>query len=96
MTSPASKTGYDEYVHYYVAEALYILGDKGYEKLFPSSKPSERLTWSKYRETMFDYLLSQQKQDGSWPPGGIGPIYATSCSLTILQLDNAALQIYQR
>ena len=28
-------------------------------KLFPDSKPSERLTWSKYRQVIFDYLASR-------------------------------------
>jgi tRNA A-37 threonylcarbamoyl transferase component Bud32/anti-sigma factor RsiW len=96
LAKPDAKIGHDEYVHYYYAQALYALGDKGYEKLFPDSKPSEQLTWSKYRETMFDYLLSRQREDGSWDLGVLGPVYSTACCLTILQLDNATLQIYQR
>ena len=34
--------------------------------------------------------------DGSWSQGYIGPVYTTSMNLTILQLPNAALPIYQR
>ncbi|HEV3142460.1 MAG TPA: protein kinase [Gemmataceae bacterium] len=90
------RLGHDEYMHYYFAEAIYILGDKGYEKLFPESKPEERLTWSKYRAAMFDYLLSRQNADGSWNIGPLGAVYSTACCLTILQLDNAAVPAYQR
>jgi tRNA A-37 threonylcarbamoyl transferase component Bud32 len=92
---PGRWGGHDEYTHYYYAQALYILGDQGYEKLFPSSNPTERLTWSKYRDTMSGYLLKDQASDGSWKCP-LGSVYATTCYLTILQLDNGAVQIYQR
>ncbi len=87
---------YDDYTHYYFAQALYILGDKGYEKLFPGSKPAEQLTWSKYRTQMFDAIVASQQGDGSWKTGTMGEIYSTACWLTVLQLDNAAVPIYQR
>jgi hypothetical protein len=41
-------------------------------------------------------LLSEAGQDGSWTQGYIGPIYTTAINLTILQLENAVLPIYQR
>jgi hypothetical protein len=99
---PDVRIGHDEYTHYYYAQALYILGDKGYEKLFPSSKPDERLTWSKYRESLFATLLARQGEDGGWHSADsvtsrtIGPVYTTAVSLTILQLDKAMLPIYRR
>jgi hypothetical protein len=98
---PIDKTGRDsfghwEYTHYYYAQAIYTLGEEGYAKLFPDSKPAERLTWSKYRDVVFDYLASKQNPDGSWTQGYIGPVFTTSCHLTILQLDNGTLPIYQR
>jgi tRNA A-37 threonylcarbamoyl transferase component Bud32 len=93
---PARRIGHDEFTHYYYAQALYILGDGGYAKLFPGAKPEEQLTWSKYRETMFEALRALQADDGGWNIGPIGPVYATACYLTILQLDNGALGIYQR
>jgi hypothetical protein len=96
IDKPDLRIGHDEYAHYYYAQSLYIIGDKGYEKLFPGSKPAEQLTWSKYRETMFDGILSRQAGDGGWDTGPIGPAYSTACCLTILQLDNGTLQIYQR
>jgi hypothetical protein len=91
-----TRFGHDEYTHYYYAQALYMLGDDGYAKLFPQSGESERLTWSKYRKAMFDHLLRTQSADGSWNGGYIGPIFATTAYLTILQLDNGTLPIYQR
>jgi hypothetical protein len=87
---------HDEYTQYYYAQALYMLGDDGYAKLFPNSRESERLTWSKYRKTMFDHLARTQSSDGSWNGGYIGQIFATTAYLTILQLDNGTLPIYQR
>jgi hypothetical protein len=88
--------GHDEYTHYYYAQALYILGDKGYEKLFPEAKGERALSWSKYRKTMFDHIVRMQNADGSWTGGGIGTIYSSAIYLTILQLDNGTLPIYQR
>jgi hypothetical protein len=98
---PIDKSGRDsfghwEYTQYYYAQSIYMLGEKGYAKLFPDSRPDERLTWGKYRETIFDYIASRQAADGSWNLSGIGPVYSTSCCLAILQLDNNALPIYQR
>ena len=58
IVQPDAKMGSDEYLQYYYAQALYILGDTGYAKLFPGSKPAEQLTWSKYRESTFDTILS--------------------------------------
>jgi hypothetical protein len=96
----SGRTGHDEYTHYYYAQAMYVLGDDRYEKLFPQSRESERLTWSKYRKGMFEYLKGAQGSDGSWSGAGswghIGGVYATATALTILQLDKATLPIYQR
>jgi hypothetical protein len=88
--------GHDEYTHYYYAQALYILGEDGYGKLFPESREGDRLSWSRYRKAMFDHLLRSQSSDGSWNGGYIGQIFATTAYLTILQLDNGTLPIYQR
>jgi hypothetical protein len=100
-TIPIDKSGRDsfghwEYTHYYYAQAIYMLGEEGYAKLFPESKAGERLTWTKYREIIFDYLAARQSADGSWSGAGIGNVFTTACHLTILQLDNGVLPIYQR
>jgi hypothetical protein len=87
--------GHWEYTHYYYAQAIYMLGDKGYAKMFPDSKPAEQLTWTKYKDVIFDYIASRQAADGSFSQGHIGPVFTTSTLLTILQLDNGTLPIYQ-
>jgi hypothetical protein len=75
---------------------MYVLGDNGYKRLFPSD--ANPMRWSDFRTTMYGCLKSNQNQDGSWNQGnmGIGPIYVTSVNLTILQLENSTLPIYQR
>jgi hypothetical protein len=95
LNAPDVRAGHDEYAHLHYAQALYILGDKGYEKLFPGSKPVEQLTWAKYRATVFDSLLARQSDDGGWNTGPLGPVYSTICWLTVLQLDDGRLQIYR-
>jgi hypothetical protein len=100
LGSAAGRRGHDEYTHYYYAQALYILGDDGYRELFPESRPEDRLSWTKYRNATYDVLVKGQSADGSWSGTGnwgyIGPVYATSIYLTILQLENGTLPIYQR
>lgn len=93
------RIGHDEYTHYYFAQALYNLGDDGWDKMFPGSAPGERMTWSKYREAMFDNLVRLQNQDGSFPSNGgfsVGPVYSTAVYCTIMQLDRGVVPFYQR
>ncbi|MGF1581266.1 MAG: hypothetical protein ACFCD0_18025 [Gemmataceae bacterium] len=90
--------GHDEYTQYYYAQAVYILGDKGWAKLFGKDDPNP-LTWSGakgHRAKAFDAMMSMQSSDGSWNRSGIGPVYSTSLYTTIMQLDRATLPIYQR
>jgi hypothetical protein len=92
-----ARIGYhDEYTNYYLAQAIYMLGEEGYGKLFPDSKESERLTWSTYRKSTFENMQRSQQTDGSWTGGHVGPVFITAVHLTILQLDNAVLPIYQK
>jgi hypothetical protein len=88
--------GHSEYTHYYYGQVAYSLGEEGYARMFPESKADERLTWSKYKKGFFEFLKNKQNADGSWTGTPIGQVYTTSCYLTILQLDNGALPIYQR
>jgi len=93
------RIGHDEYTHYYFAQCLYVIGDKGWEKLFGPTPEADRLTWTKYRDTVGDQLVTMQNQDGSWSAGGgfsVGPVYSTSMYLCILQLDKGVLPIYQK
>jgi len=91
-----ARIGHDDYIHYYYAQARYVLGEEGYATLFPTSRPEDRLTWSRYKTEMFRHLKETQTKDGSWNGGMIGPIYATAINLTILQLENGTLPLYQR
>jgi hypothetical protein len=95
-TGGINRFGHDEYTHYYFSQAVYFLGDDGYAKMFPTSKESERLTWSKYRKESMANVKSAQNADGSWTGSHVGPVFATAVYLSILQLDNNCLPIYQR
>ncbi|MBA3916587.1 MAG: hypothetical protein H0X25_22625 [Acidobacteriales bacterium] len=91
------RIAHDEYQSYYFSQFVYVLGDDRYGAMFPNEDKSTWLTWSKYKETMYTYLLEQQdKSTGAWTSGFIGPIFTTAVNLTILQLDKAILPIYQR
>src|SRR5258708_28189094 len=82
----AGRSGHDEYMQYYYAQAMYTLGDKGYEKLFPKSNERDRLTWKKYREAMFPHLARSQNNDGSWTGGYIRPNFNPTNPLSIFAL----------
>lgn len=73
--------GHWHYAHYYYAQVQYREGGK---------------SWEKYRDQLFDKLISEAGGDGSWNQGYIGPVYTTAINLTILQLETGALPIYQR
>jgi len=107
---PVDMTGRDsfghwEYTHFYYAQVLYVLGEDRHGKLRPDLKkiedenPNQKvlLKWSRYREVVFKYLDSKQnKSDGSWTQGYIGPVYTTSLHLIIMQLDKGNVPIFQR
>jgi hypothetical protein len=94
------RMGHDEYTHYYYAQVVYVLGEDRFKKIVPESRSDDALTWSKYRKAVFEDYKRTQSPDGSWGGGGwgqgIGPVYVTAMHLTVLQLDRAALPIYQR
>jgi hypothetical protein len=90
------RIGHDEYLHYYYAQAMYVLGENRYGQMFPKASKEDWLTWSKYKAAMFEHLLASQNRDGSWSGGYIGPVFTTATYLTILQLENGTLPIYQR
>jgi len=73
--------GHWHYAHYYYAQVCYREGDK---------------VWDGYREKIFNRLLTEAAPDGSWSQGYIGTVYTTAVNLTILQLEQNALPIYQR
>ncbi len=76
--------GHWHYAHYYYAQVRYREGGA---------------KWDEYRDKLFTKLASEATQNGKfvvWNQGYIGPIYTTAINLTILQLENGALPIYQR
>jgi hypothetical protein len=87
---------HDEYQNYYLAQAVYVLGEDRYQALFPGTPDSESLNWSQFREVMFAYLKNKQGADGSWSGHYVGPVFETATALTILQLENNTLPIYMQ
>jgi RNA polymerase sigma factor (sigma-70 family) len=77
------------------AQIVHQLGDDGYARLLPDSKPEERITWTAFRKQAFEYLLKTQQRDGFWGKEG-DAIHATALALAILQLDSAVVPVYQR
>jgi hypothetical protein len=91
------RIGHDEYTHYYYAQSVYILGDNGWEKVIGGE--GQPVTWTNYRNKLFDQLMQVQNADGSWSGGGgfgVGPVYSTAMWLAVLQLDKGILPLYQR
>jgi len=77
--------GHWHYAHYYYAQVMYREGGQ---------------TWDDYYKKLTTKLLSEAKGMGTgqwyWSQGYIGSVYTTAINLTILQLPNGALPIYQR
>jgi hypothetical protein len=73
--------GHWHYAHYYYSQVMYREAGQN---------------WEKYRDEVYSRIANEASPDGSWIQGYIGPIYTTAVNLTILQLENANLPIYQR
>jgi hypothetical protein len=73
--------GHWHYAHYYYSQVMYREGGK---------------VWENYRDNLYARLVQEASPDGSWSQGYIGGVYTTSINLTILQLENGTLPIYQR
>ena len=79
--SASSSQWHWHYAHYYYAQVLYREGGED---------------WQTYREQIYKKLVAEQASNGAWTQGFVGPVYSTAVNLTILQLENANLPIYQR
>jgi hypothetical protein len=93
------RIGHDEYTQFYYSQAVYILGDDGWEKLFGATPKEQRVTWTAYKAAMLDNLVKTQNGDGSWPSGGgfsVGTVYSTAVYSIMLQLDKGTLPIFAR
>ncbi len=73
--------GHWHYAHYYFSQVEYREGGQA---------------WEEYRDRVCARIVNEASPDGSWSQGYIGPVYTTAINLTILQLETAALPIYQR
>ena len=69
------------YAHLYLAQVMYLAGDKEWRDYFPK---------------MRDHLLAIQNEDGSWDGDSVGRVYGTAIALIILQLPYNNLPIMQR
>lgn len=74
-------TGHHFYAHLYWSQALYQRGGPD---------------WGDYYRKKSEWLLKQQKKDGSWEGDGVGTVYGTAIALIILQLPYSLVPIYQR
>lgn len=72
--------GHWHYTYLYYSQVVYRQG------------PEE---WKPYRNRLYTRLTGSQKSDGSWD-GEVASIYATACSLIMLQLELGYLPIFQR
>ena len=73
--------GHWHYAHYYYAQVRYREGGK---------------SWEEYRDKVYDRLIKEISPEGCWTQGYVGPVFTTAVNLTILQMENAYLPIYQR
>jgi squalene cyclase len=73
--------GHDFYAHLYWSQALWV-----------SSDPF----WKEYFAARRDYLVRQQKSDGSWEGDRVGDVYDTAVALIILQLPFQQVPIMQQ
>ena len=73
--------GHFFYTHLYMAQAMYLAGDKD---------------WNDYYPKIRDHLLHSQNDDGSWDGDSVGRVYGTAIGLIILEIPYARLPIMQR
>lgn len=73
--------GHYFYSHLYMSQAMYQSGDKNWRWYYPKISRA---------------LINRQAGDGSWSDSGIGKVYGTAISLTILQLPYEFVPIYAR
>lgn len=76
-----STWGHYFYAHFYMAQVMWLSGEKDWEWYFPA---------------MRDRLLATQASDGSWDGDSVGKTYGTAIALVILQMPYGYLPILQR
>ncbi|MFQ5491333.1 MAG: prenyltransferase/squalene oxidase repeat-containing protein [Phycisphaerae bacterium] len=73
--------GHAYYSQLYFSQAMFISGKKDWDPYFPPTR---------------DFLLRQQRSDGSWQGDHVGRVYGTAVALIVLQLPYNRLPIMQR
>ncbi len=69
------------YGHYYAVQSMYLAGGASWAEWWPAIRGE---------------LLSKQQDDGAWTDSGVGPTYATSMAMIILQMPKRLLPIFQK
>jgi len=69
------------YAHLYMAQAMYQVHDR---------------RWEKYFADLRDRLVATQTAEGSWSGDGVGPVYGTAIACIVLQLPYDYVPIFQR
>jgi hypothetical protein len=69
------------YAHLYMAQAMYQVHDR---------------RWEKYFGDLRDRLVATQTAEGSWSGDGVGPVYGTAIACIVLQLPYDYVPIFQR
>ncbi|MEL7497236.1 MAG: prenyltransferase/squalene oxidase repeat-containing protein [Planctomycetota bacterium] len=76
-----SQYGHWHYTYLYYAQVVYRQGED---------------EWTPFRDKLYQKLVHQQLDNGSWKGGSVGEAYGTAINLIILQLDKGYLPIYQK
>jgi len=99
LANERANFGFWELSHFYLAQAIYKLGEDGHGKMRPDltdNAPASLIKWSAYRDALFEVIVRRQTDDGSFSAGQIGPLFSTALCLVILQLDNEQLPCCRR
>lgn len=82
ITGEDASFGHWHYTYLYYSQVVYRQGDED---------------WLPFRDKLYDRIVSQQNDDGSWDRSDqYSPVYYTACNLIMLQLDLGYLPIFQR
>ena len=73
--------GHWHYTYLYYSQVVYRQGEKA---------------WVPYRDRIYNRLASEQLDNGAWKENSVGRFYTSAINLTIMQLDNGLLPIFQR
>lgn len=81
MNDSSNSFGHWHYTYLYYSQVIYRQGAK---------------EWEPFRDKLYNKIVGEQSEDGSWKSTNVGDIYVTACNLIMMQLDKAFLPIYQR